>query len=181
MRRSKHTNYVTAHTQIFEFKQTYFVLEECQQGQFLNPAHGTFQHVSDFSGLSAKFSDDYTHNEMGLAVIKALDNFDCTAHPFDEYDFPARNKAICGWVGARGMGGLEKNVREVQIIQSLSDQSTAVIPFDNNNRDNWNGPMEDCIIQLPPGSPAEQIGEAVRQAFKLATYHPERKDPKVGE
>jgi hypothetical protein len=179
MKRSKHTNYTSADTQIYEYKNTYFVFEECQQGEELNPAHGSQQLASDFCDVSAKLPLNYDAKAMGEAVLQALEDFDRKPHPFGQFDFPARNKTISGWVGARGVGSLEKNCRVVQVIQALPLKTLVVKPFDNNNRNNWNGPMEDQVIELPATATARDVGEAVRKAFTRATYHPERKDSKV--
>ena len=64
---------------------------------------------------------------------------DVIGHPFDKFDIPARNKVISSWFGARGMGSLEKNCRVVQIIQEIATGVVSVKPFDNHNRNNWNG------------------------------------------
>ncbi|WP_052712037.1 hypothetical protein [Paracidovorax citrulli] len=177
MRRSSHTNYKLLETQIYEYKGNYFVLEMCQQGQVLLPQHGPEQLASEFCALSAKLDRGVGAEELGKATVKALDDFDTQAHSFDEYDIPGRNKVVSGWFGARGMGVLEKNCRVVQVLRYLESGETRVIPFDNHNRNDWNGPMEDKAISLSRNADASEVGHAVQAAFSSATYHPERKDP----
>jgi hypothetical protein len=177
MRRSSHTNYKWLEAQIYEYKGSYFVLEMCQQGQVLLPVHGPEQLASEFCALSATLDCAVGADELGRSTSKALDDFDTQPHPFDQYDIPSRNKVVSGWFGARGMGVLEKNCRVVQVLHSLKRSETFVIPFDNHRRNNWNGPMEDHAITLPQEAGAFEVGRAVKTAFSLATYHPERKDP----
>ncbi|MEN9133863.1 hypothetical protein [Xanthomonas euvesicatoria] len=177
MRRGLHTKYETLDTQIYEYKGSYFVLEMCQQGEVLNPAHGPSQRASEFCGLSAKLEGESDSNKIGQAVLTALDEFDTKPHPFSHFDIPLRNKTVSGWFGARGMASLEKNCRVVQVLHYLQRDEIHIIPFDNHNRNNWNGPMDDKIIVLPSTAGATEIGDAVRAAFAVATYHPERKDP----
>lgn len=177
IRRSLHTNYEWLDTQIYEYKGSYFVLEMCQQGQVLRPEHGSEQRASEFCALSARLDRDVDADELGRATTKALDDFDTRPHPFDQFNIPSRNKVVSGWLGARGMGSLEKNCRVVQVLHSLKRSETLVIPFDNHRRNNWNGPMEDHAITLPQETDAFEVGRAVKTAFSLATYHPERKDP----
>lgn len=176
MQRSKHTAYTTHEMQIYEYKGNYFLLEMCQQGQELNPLHGSRQMPSDFSALSAKLPIGSPAIEIGNATLKALSDFDTRPHPFNEFDIPARNRVIASWFGARGMGSLEKNCRVVQIIKYLENGKMHVIPFNNHNINNWNGPMEGRNIVLRSDDSASKLGETVKDAFLIATYHPERKD-----
>ena len=176
MKRSQHTNYKRWDAEIYEFKKQYFILQMCQQGQELIPAHGSEQLVSDYCAVSEKIPVGSSALEIGQATLKALDDYDVIGHPFDKFDIPARNKVISSWFGARGMGSLEKNCRVVQIIQEIATGVVSVKPFDNHNRNNWNGPMEDKVIKVNPAT-AVSLGEAIQAAFLAATYHPERKDP----
>lgn len=176
MKRSAHTAYETNETQIYEYKGNYFILQMCQQGKILNPAHGSKQLASDFCALSCKISIDSSSLALGDATLIALNDFDVIGHPFDQFDIPARNKIVASWFGARGMGSLEKNCRVVQIIENLQTGSLSVIPFDNHVINDWNGPIEGGAIDLA-GRDAESLGNAVKAAFLVATYHPDRKDP----
>ncbi|WP_369944448.1 hypothetical protein [Xanthomonas medicagonis] len=177
MRRSSHTNYKWLEAQIYEYKGSYFVLEMCQQGQVLLPAHGPEQLASEFCALSMKLDCGVGSDALGSATKKALEDFDTQSHPFDQYDIPSRNKVVWGWFGARGMGVLEKNCRVVQVLHFLESGEIRVIPFDNHQCNHWNGPMDGHAITLSQGAGASEIGGAVEAAFLLATYHPERKDP----
>ena len=176
MKRSQHTNYKRWDADIYEYKKQYFILQMCQQGQELIPAHGSEQLVSDYCAVREKIPVGSSALEIGQATLKALDDYDVIGHPFDQFDIPARNKVISSWFGARGMGSLEKNCRVVQIIQEIATGVVSVKPFDNHNRNNWNGPMEDKVIKVNPAT-AVSLGEAIQAAFLAATYHPERKDP----
>ncbi|NHZ96102.1 hypothetical protein [Massilia sp. CCM 8734] len=171
------TIYTYAETRIYEFKNAYFVIEECQQGEILNPAHGSQQLASDYAALSAKLSTDYSFEEMGAAVANALSAYDSRPHPYNEYDFSARNKTISKWVGARGIMDLEKNSRQVQVVQDLVNNSYTIFPYDNCTAYPWYGPMEDRAIKLPGTASLSEIGEAINKAFTLSTYHSERKNP----
>ena len=175
-RRSKHTIYTELDSDIYEYKNNSFILQKCQQSQELDPRHGSRQLPSDFCAVSAKIPVSSSALEIGQATLKALDDFDVIGHSFDKFDIPARNKVISSWFGARGMGSLEKNCRVVQIIQDIATGVVSVKPFDNHNRNNWNGPMEDKVIKIKDVN-ASSLGEAVQAAFLIATYHPERKDP----
>ncbi|MBB6366707.1 hypothetical protein FHR56_001820 [Xanthomonas sacchari] len=177
MRRSSHTNYKLLETQIYEYKGSYFVLEMCQQGQVLLPQHGSEQLASEFCALSAKLDRDVGAEELGQATLKALNDFDTQAHSFDEYDIAGRNKVVSGWFGARGMGILEKNCRVVQVLRYLERGEIRVVPFDNHNRINWNGPMEEKAVSLSGNAGAFEVGRTVQSAFLSATYHPKREDP----
>ena len=176
MRRGSHTTYTWLDAEIYEYKKQYYILQSCQQGKELDPAHGSEQLASDFCAVSAKMPIDSSAEAIGQATLKALDDFDTIGHSFDKFDIPARNKVISGWFGARGMGSLEKNCRVVQIIQDIATGVVSVKPFDNHNRNNWNGPMEDQVIKIKPVT-SVSLGEAIKAAFLVATYHPERKDP----
>ncbi len=176
MRRSKHTDYKFLETQIYEYKGDYYIIEECQQGQELLPQHGSEQGASDFCAISKKLSKTASNTEIGEQVLVALDNFDRQPHPFDQFDIQARNKIVSGWFGARGMGSLEKNCRVVQVVKNIKSNMINVIPFDNHNHNSWNGPMEEKSIELKSIT-SSSLGDAVQAAFRVATYHPERKDP----
>jgi hypothetical protein len=188
-RRSKHTHYTEENTQIYEYKNQYYLLEECQQGQVLNPAHGTEQSAGDFAAVSSVLPATYGEEEIGKATLKALQDYDRQAHPFDQFDIPARSKVISGWFGARGMGVLEKNCRIVQVIRNLDgasrdyptlkNGSIIIIPWDNNILQPYHAPMNNELITLPSTATATDIGAAIKKAFEISTYHPQRKDPKV--
>ena len=177
MKRSQHTNYKRWDANIYEYKKQYFILQMCQQGQELNPDHGPGQLASDFCALGEKIPVESSSVVIGHAVLSVLNDFDIIGHSYGKFDIPARNKLISSWFGARGMGSLEKNVRVVQVIKYLGTGVIDAIPFDNYNKNNFNGPMEEGVIRLNTEK-AEDVGEAVKAAFRLATFHPERKDPK---
>jgi len=180
MRRSNFTNYTHAETLIYEFRNKYFVIEHCQQGVELNPVHGTRQFPGEYCALSASLPLDCSTDEMGQEVIKAIDDFDTRPPLFESWDRRALGKALCGWLGARGIPTLEKNCRIVQVVQYFEENIFKIYPYDNNNLNPWHGRYEGREIVLPGSATPEQIGEAVIKAFSLSTYHPERKDPPAG-
>lgn len=174
-RRSSFTNYTWVKASIFEYKERFIVLEECQQGQVLIPAHGSEQRVSDFADLSGTLRLDCTAKEMGQVVFKALENFDTKPHPYGQFDFSSRNRYIKKWMGARGIDEWETNQRVVDIEQELDSGKYIVRPFDNCNIHPWNGPEGMPEIELSASATIEEIGQAVLDAFKLATYNPSSK------
>jgi hypothetical protein len=176
VKRSQHTHYRYHRATVYEFKNQYFVMEECQQGRVLLPAHGPGQIASDYAGLSATLPVHYLDAEMGAAVVRALDDFDSRAHPFDQFDFSARNKQIAQWMGARGIQSLETNSRKVHVELQLQDRALQVFAYANCTADPWYGPMLDRPIGLSAAASLDDIGAAVRSAFERATYHPDRKD-----
>jgi hypothetical protein len=112
---------------------------------------------------------------MGQAVFKALKNFDTKPTPYDQFDFSARNRYIKEWTGSKGVKELEINQRTVDVEQKLDSGKYAVRPFDNCNINPWNGPQGMLEIELSASATIEEVGQAVLDAFKLATYHPCRK------
>lgn len=178
MKRSNFTHYVAEDTLIYEYKEAFFVMERCQQGKELNPAHGSRQFPSDVSTLTARLDIPCTALALGQAVLKSLDDFDTRGHPYDEFDLPARNKYIAGLIGARGMPSLERDSRTVVVVRSLDDMGYTIQPTDNNVLNPWLGVLTgEFEIKLPSEVSAEDVGAAVLKAFSLSTYHPKRKTP----
>ncbi len=175
MKRSNFTDYVKEETLIYEYRGEFFVMEQCQQGRELNPAHGSRQFPSDISALSDRLPISCSDGEMGRAVIKALDDFDSKGHPYDEFDFPARNKFISSLVGARGLPSLERDSRMVVVNRNLADMSCIVFPVDNNKLNPWTEIVDSQKAVLPPNVSVDEAGAAVLNAFKLSTFHPKRK------
>ncbi len=68
MKRSQHTNYKRWDADIYEYKKQYFILQMCQQGQELIPAHGSEQLVSDYCAVSEKIPVGSSALEIGQAT-----------------------------------------------------------------------------------------------------------------
>ena len=177
MKRSQITHYTYAESLIYEFKNRYFVIERCQQGVKLNPAHGTEQGPSENCALSASLALNCSPDDLGLAVLKAIDVFDTHPPAFDPWENKELGKLLCSLMGARGIPTLEKNCRLVQVVKYHDTDIYTVYPYDNCNLNPWHGPFEGRDIVLPGSSGPTEIGEAVLRAFSISTYHPERKDP----
>lgn len=176
MKRSTHTRYRYERTTVYEFAGRYFVLEECQQGRVLVPAHGPDQIASDFAGLSASLLATCSDTQMGAAVLRALEGFDTCAPPFEQFDLPARNREMARWMGSRGINALERDSRKIHVERALPERTMRVFAYDNCNVDPWYGPMLDRAIPLAATATADELGAAVRAAFGMCTYHPQRKD-----
>lgn len=175
-KRSDFTDYVYDEVVVYEYKNKFFVMEMCQQGQVLNPAHGSRQSVSDIAFLSACLSLDCTSAELGSAVLKALDSFDTRAHPYDKFDDVARRKHIAGSVGARGLATLERDSRTVFVVRYFKENEIKISPTDNNNRKPWVDTINTEEILLPTSASAEEIGKATLQAFAVSLFHPNKKN-----
>ena len=121
MKRSKFTNYSYDETIIYEYMKKYYIMELCQQGE-LNPAHDNRQAPSDVCDLSSTYDSNTAAEKIGKGIIKALDNFDSRAHPYDKFDLPARGRYISGLVGARGLPSLERDSRQVVVKRQLEAQ-----------------------------------------------------------
>ena len=179
MKRRDKTNYVMDDAVIYEFKKTYFVLEMCQQGKEINPNHAhTHQLPSDITALLAALPMPCTANDLGAATLKALNEFDTRGHPFDKFDFPARNKYIAGLMGGRGLPSLLKNARIVHATRDIASGTYKIIPtFPDLHISEQIDAMERAKLCLPAGTSAADIGEGVLRMFAISTYDPERKDP----
>ena len=172
MKRSKFTNYSYDETIIYEYMKKYYIMELCQQGE-LNPAHDNRQAPSDVCDLSSTYDSNSAAEKIGKGIIKALDNFDSRAHPYDKFDLPARGRYISGLVGARGLPSLERDSRQVVVKRQLEAQQLFIYPTDNNRLNHWIDLLDPIII--PMDSSAEKIGEKLIEAFDRSTWHPNKK------
>lgn len=176
MKRSSFTLYTREDTIIYEYKNFLFIMEECQQGQTLNPAHGPRQFQSDISALSAKIELPCSESVLGAAILKALNDYDSKGHPFEKFDLKARNKYIASLVGARGLPSFERDSRIVNITRALEDMSYTIWPTDNNNLNPWIAAKTgEDEIHLPATATETDIGSGVLKALSRSTYHPLRK------
>lgn len=173
MKRSKHTKYIYDKSIIYEYKEKYYVMELCQQGKELNPAHGSRQFLSDIAFLSTTLENTASPLEIGQAVFKALDDFDTRGHPYDKFDDSGRNKYIAKLVGARGLPSLERDSRQVVVTRYLDEPRILVYPTDNNHINPW---IETTTpVELPIDASPEKLGQCVIQAFEQSTWSPNRK------
>jgi hypothetical protein len=172
-------NYKSESTLLYEFKKNFYIIQNGQQGVSLNPAHGSEQHATESIKLYAKLAVECKENELGTKILDALDAFDTEAPEFE----PWENKIIAqhrkAWFSARSQKDIEVNSRRVLVIRRLDQGGTyRIIPFDSFNLNPWCGPIEGQDILLPPGAAAIEIGKALRQAFTIATHHPDYVAPK---
>jgi hypothetical protein len=172
-RRSSFTNYTHLSVTIYEYKNSFFVLVESQQSQVLNPAWGSKQGESDYADLGCILPLHCSSVEIGDAVMIALDNFDTKPTPYDKFDFSARNRQIKKWIGYKGIAEFDRSLREVDVRKWLDGSGYVITPFDNNNINPWIGGMKDKTILLSDSASSEELGSAVLEAFKMATYHPD--------
>jgi len=178
-RRSDFTIYEYLHSTIFEYKEKYFIIQEAQQGRVLNPAHGTSQNGTDYAALAAVFNaKNVDPDDLGSAILIALDKFDTEPHPFEQVDIPARNRCIKKWIGYRGIKEFEVNQRGVSVTYRIVEKKYIVRPFANHTIRPWIGPQGMPEIVLEDGVSAKEIGDAVLRAFEIATYNPNRTDPR---
>ena len=131
--------------------------------------------------MFAKLEISCPKEQMGKAVIGALDKFDVVPPKHDPWDYKELNAQLCGWLGARSVNALTKNSRLVQVIKD--GDKLEILPFDNHTKQPWYGPMikdvgfrKEKLFKIPSDSSFEMIGKLIFDAFAIATYHPERKD-----
>lgn len=164
---------------IYEFKNSFFVIQRSQQGTRTNDKK--YQHASENVDLFAKLDIDCLNEDIGRAVIGALDKFDSLLPKYDSWELKELNAQLCSWVGSRGINVLNKNSRLVQVIRDCGRLS--ILPFDNYIKNPWYGPMikeagygKDIIFETSNDSSCETIGKLIFEAFEVSTYNPERKD-----
>lgn len=178
-RRGEFIVYEYLRSTIFEYKKKYFIIQECQQGRLLNPQHGNSQRGADFAALATIFNANNANaDELGDAILSALEKFDTEPHPFDDFDFSSRNKYIKKWMGARGIKEWETNQRVVDVIYKIVEDKYIIRPYANHTINPWIGPegMPEFILQGDIS--AKEMGNTVLRAFQIATYNPNRTDPR---
>jgi hypothetical protein len=163
---------------IYEYGHEYFVIQRSQQGKSPKAEWGPQQRLSDNSGLTARVPRDVPDQEIGTAVITALRDFDRHPPKYDPHELKELRKQLSEWLGARGYPTIVKNSRMVLVVTDMAKHVTTVTPFDNHNRNPFESPMTDKEITLPENPSAAELGRAVNAAFRVSTFHPERKDPK---
>jgi hypothetical protein len=169
-------NYRSESTLIYEFKQHLYIIQRGQQGITLNPEHGSEQRGTEDVKLYAKLAVGCNDNELGVATLEALDAFDTEGPDFEPWENKKLAKHLKTMLGARGQKDIEINSRLVQIIRWLERAGAyEIVPFDNCNIEPWCGSMEGKEILLPPAATAMELGQAIRQAFSVATHHPDYK------
>jgi hypothetical protein len=105
-----------------------------------------------------------------------LENIDTKPTPYYQFDFSDRRRHIKKWMGYRGVKEWEINQRLVSVTQSLTEGTYIMKPCDNYNIHPWIGAFPDGRrITLEKEATTQELGKAVLDAFKLATYHPDRK------
>lgn len=174
------TERMTSDILIYEYQNNFFIIQRSQQGKHPNPLWGTEQRASENVKLFAELSVRSTFEDVGKAVVEALDRFDTILPAYDCWELDKLNRQLCEWIGVKSINSLYKNSRLVQVIRD--DKNITVLPFDNHNKNPWYSPMTSDMgfknmknSQLPLEASFEIIGNAISVAFNLATYHPKRK------
>ena len=173
-RRSNFTDYKYLRVTVFEYKGKYYVMQESQQGRQLDPDYGPEQRASTLSGLVEELESEASAEKIGFAVEEGLRSFDVIPPPYEDFDFPARNRFIKKIMNARGMSEWERNQRVVDVEYDIANEKYKIRSFDNNNINPWIGPQGMPEIEISGSVSAKLIGDAVVQAFKKSTYHPAR-------
>jgi hypothetical protein len=156
---------------IYELKGNYYFIERARQDR-----NGETS-PSENTALTSKLPVNADENEIGGAVLQALDNYDKVSPSYSPWELKELRKQLCGWVEVKSYPALVKNSRLVLVYKDFEKDKIFVIPFDNHNINPWETMLEKKAIVLASSAPADDIGEAVTNAFSIATYHPERKDP----
>lgn len=163
---------------IYEYQTWYFIIQRSQQGKEPNPKWGKEQRASENSSLFCKLPLTCTIEDMGKSSIEALDCFDKILPMYDSWELKELNKQLCGWIGVKSINTLNRSCRLVQVVRT--ECNISVLPFDNYNENPWCCPMtsefgfKNRIIELPKDSSFGDIGKAIFEAFKHATYHPNK-------
>lgn len=170
-------NVHTLSAMVYEFKGSYFVIEEAQQGtKALITAH---QRPEEIRALGAKLPIPADTGVLGREARAALERFDIEPPAYDSWQPKELTKQMVGWLGARGFATIVKNSRMVKLRQMLQTGGIAVFPGDNHQAHPWYGLLEDKALMLEGTCRDEALGDVILQAFALSTYNPERTDPKV--
>jgi hypothetical protein len=182
MRRSENTQYSYIEVIIYEFGRHYYFIERCQQGTTA-PA-GANQRASENCALSSmlKIAESSFEN-IGKAALNALNSFDTHAPSYDPWENKELGKQFCGWFQSRSVSAVEKNSRMVQIfyyIKPNENKKTAadsyeVVPYDNCNTNPWPTALHEQSITLSSSATEHELGQAIRKAFEVSTFHPSKK------
>jgi len=125
--------------------------------------------------LAAKLPVDCHAEELGRATLEALDNYDKVAPQYSPWELKELRKQMCEWTGASSNAALVKNCRMVLVFYDLEAGMIRVIAFDNHNINPWETMLKDQQISLKIPADPHDLGCAIKKAFEIATYHPERK------
>lgn len=169
-------NVHTLSATVYEFKGSYFVIEEAQQGtKALITAH---QRPEEIRALGAKLPTPVDVGVLGQEARAALERFDIEPPAYDSWQPKELTKQMVGWLGARGFATIVKNSRRVKLRQILQTGEITVFPGDNHQAHPWYGLLEDKALVLQSTCTDEELGKVILQAFALSTYHPDRTDAK---
>jgi len=159
---------------LYEFKQYFYIIQRGQQGITLAPRHGSMQRGTESVKLYAKIRIGCTEEELGSAILGAMDAYDTVGPDFESWEREKLRRNMKIWLEARGQKDIDVNSRCVQILRRLNRGGEyEIVPYDNKNLNPWYGPYDGKEIFLPFGATASEIGTAVRQALTIATHHPQ--------
>ncbi|MDR2011681.1 MAG: hypothetical protein LBQ20_01260 [Rhodanobacter sp.] len=172
-KRSSFTEYQYEQILIYEYKSNLYLIQRGQQGVTLNPAHGEDQRAAENVNLYAKVSIEIEDYLLGSKIIEALGLFDTEPPNFEPWETEKLRANIKKWLGAKGQNDIKTNTRLVDVVRRLNrDGGYEITPYDNFNSNLWCGPMENSCIMLASSASQVDVAKSVRQAFQMATHHP---------
>ncbi len=118
---------------------------------------------------------DASAETVGKALVESLNNFGKIAPKFSPWQLKELRSQLCKWTEAKTHPFLMKNSRLVAAVKDFQHESISIIPFDNFNINAWETILEDRAISLPIDSTPVEIGKAIKMAFNISTYHPQKK------
>lgn len=153
---------------IFECNDNYYIIQRSKQ------APDAAISASENVALTKKLNRATTDEEIGSAVIEAINNYGKIAPEFSPWQLKELRAQLCKWTESKTYPALMRNSRLISVEKDFQHESVSVIPFDNFNINAWETLLEAKAITLPMTPTNTEVGEAVRKAFEIATYHPQK-------
>jgi transposase len=155
---------------IYEHSNSLSVIQRARQDQ----REGQ-QGPSENTALAGKASLHDNAEVIGAICNRALDAYDVVPPKYDPWELKELRKDLCKWIGIKSFSNVVKDTRLVLVVRDEQNRETSVIPFDNHNSKPWEEMLVDQAIKLPFASTDDELGNAVKLAFEIATYHPQKK------
>ena len=156
-------------SEIYEFNNRYWVIQKSYQRW--PDKEGPTERVA----LAGDLPINCSAGQIGELCISALNNFNQMKPQFSPWQLKELRQLFCSWVGAKGWSSFYKNSRYVWVKHDGKMHSIDIIPVDNCST----SPVESAIIgkvrSVSSDVEITKIGQAIFEAFKYATSHPERK------
>lgn len=130
-------------------------------------------HSADIAGLSSTFTIDTDPSEIGEKINVALKELNIEQIPYSSWELPKRNKIIKKALKLKAISEFGNRTRLVQIGYSDDNQELTLVPFDNSNIEPWYSPILSKQIVVKINCTDAELGQAVKECFKVATKHPE--------